>query len=70
MGYTVYATLKVKARVNVNADDPKEASVEAQMTPVLDWEILDEEFEVLEETHSEPNGPDYEPDMMFEDVMN
>jgi len=69
MGYTVEAILKVKARINVSADDPREAGIEASACNVLEWEILDEDYEVLEETYHEPNGPDYELDIMFGDVM-
>ena len=69
MGYTVEAILKVKARINVSEDDPREAEIEASANSALDWEILDEEYEMVEVTHSEPNGPDYELDVMFGDVM-
>lgn len=75
MGSTITAALKVVARINVSANDPREASIEASSNNVLEWEILDEpdryfEYEVVEVLESEPNGPDYEPDIMFIDVPN
>lgn len=75
MGYTVTAVLRVIARIDVSASDPKEAEIEAGSRNVLDWEILCEpvgvdNYEVIEVIQSEPNGPDYEPDILFYDVLN
>ena len=62
MGYTVEAILKVRARVNVSADDPREAEIEASATNSLDWELIDtNDCEIVEVLHSEPNGSDYDP---------
>ncbi len=78
MGYTVTAVLAVTARIDVSASDPQEAEIEAASRNVHDWEILDsfpgidaiDAYEVVEVLESEPNGPDYEPDIMFYDVLN
>jgi hypothetical protein len=70
MGYMVKAKITTTAWINVSASDPKEAEIEAAATSPLDWEIEDGDFEIVEVLHSEPNGPDYEPDVMFSDVMN
>ena len=72
MGYTVVAKLTVTARINVSASDPREAEIEAEASSVLDWEILEEPYgkivpySVVEVIRSEPNGPDYEPELMMD----
>jgi len=63
MSYDVRAKIVVDAWVHVNADSAKEASVQAGMTVVDDWDIQYEGVKVLEILEIVPGGMDYEPDM-------